>query len=250
MRILLFITTILLCSFSLGAQNFQMDSIPSFKGIYERKLIFGIYNDIGMSTVSNAGSDSIKRKAKPSLAGGIKVEYYPLKWLGLSLGLGVQQRGCVYTIPVSGSQADSLNQAVKNIPQATDARIDNRLKLSGMEIPIMIHLRTPKEITRNMRLSAAIGVMPVYNFRMVYATAAANEVTANLSHSIIPWDLNYTVSVGPEINIGNASIIRMHVFGKWGTVNSYKNVAQNSGFSGFTGGKNSYYGCSLSLLFR
>jgi hypothetical protein len=258
MRATIFITAVFL-SLSLGvrAQDAKPDSIvldvkPDsvvLKGIYERKLIFGVYGNFGLSNITNAGGDSIARKAKPSMGGGIRVEYYPVRWLGISVGLGVQQKGSIYKSSFSGN-SDSLNYAVRNVPVTTDVRTNNRLKLSGIELPIMLHLRTPKEIVRNLRLSAAIGLIPTYNFRMVYATADANVVNINLTHNIIPWDLNYTVSLGPEISTGKSSIIRLHIFGKWGTVNSYKNVAQNPAFSGFTGGKNNYYGCSLSLLFR
>jgi hypothetical protein len=258
MRATIFIIAIFFSlSLGVGAQDVKPDSIvldvkPDsvvLKRIYERKLIFGVYGNFGLSNITNAGGDSIRRKAKPSMGGGIRIEYYPLNWLGISVGLGVQQKGSIYPTPFSGN-TDSLNKAVRNVPVTTDVRLNNRLKLCGAEIPIMLHFRTPKEIVRNLRLSAAIGFIPTYNFRMVYSIVDANVVNINLKSSIIPWDISYTASLGPEFSIGNSSILRLHIFGKWGTVNSYKNLAQNSDFSGFTGGKNNYYGCSLSLLFR
>jgi hypothetical protein len=249
MRSIMFITAVFL-SLSLGAiaQDIKPDSVV-LKGIYERKLIFGVYGNIGLSNITNAGGDSIKRQSKPSMGGGIQVEYYPIRWLGISVGVGVQQKGSIYRTPFSGN-TDSLNNAVRNVPVTTDVRINNRLKLSAIEMPIMLHFRTPKEIARNLRLSAAIGIIPTYNFRMVYSVSDIDVVHTNLKQNIVPWDLNYTVSLGPEISVGSSSIIRLHVFGKWGTVNTYRNIAQNSAFSGFSGGKNNYYGCSLSLLFR
>jgi hypothetical protein len=248
-------TTIVLLAFSLsswGQNGLSQDSVKT-KNFYKRKLHFGLFTNMGLSNISNPGHDAVPRSIKSDYGAGIRVEYHPKEWLGISVGFGVQQRGFIYGTPFTKGNVDSLNKALdhqlNNVPNTTDTRKNSHIKVASLDLPILLHLITPREIAKNTRLSCALGLIPSYNFRSNLTLTDVYVIEYNLKNQIARWNMSYYFGLGPEIALKGECILRIHAFCNFDRSNIYSNVSSLSAFSGFSGGSNTQVGLNLNIIY-
>lgn len=174
--------------------------------------------------------------AKPSLGGVLKVEYYPLEFLGFTAGIGYQQRGYGLILPDTGFVAPSLNI------------YRNRIRTNNLEFPLGLILKTPKPIAGGSTwLMATVGVSPLRMFEAtdIYLSVedgfhVIKDVTKNFTSSDSP----VFVSIGPEIDT-SAGFLQVQLIGSFGRSNVFTTDNNPKGYSG----KNRFFGVSLGCTF-
>jgi hypothetical protein len=100
--------------------------------------------------------------AKPCVGASLRTEYYPLSFVGIGVGFGVQQRGAgiinedktggTFTRPWLGLQDNT-----------EDSTYRQRLRMNTIEIPVTLLLRTPKDVISGVRISGAAGIVWINN---------------------------------------------------------------------------------------
>jgi hypothetical protein len=173
---------------------------------------------------------------KPSLGGIVKVEYYPVEFLGITAGVGYQQRGYGLILPDTGFVAPSLNT------------YRNRIRTNNLEFPIGLILKTPKPIAGGSTwLTANVGISPLRMFEAndVYLSVEdgfhiVNDVTTSFNRSDSP----VFVSFGPEIDT-SAGYLQIHLIGSFGSKELFTDVNNPKGYSG----KNRFIGLSIGCTF-
>lgn len=202
-------------------------------GQKEDKLRFGFTFFNVWSTVKGNTPEIF---TKPSLGGNLKMEYYPLDFLGITAGVGYQQRGFGLTLPDTGFVAPSLNT------------YRNRIRTNNIEFPIGIILKTPKPIAGGSTwLMATVGVSPLYMFEAndVYLSVEdgfhiVKDVTSSFNQSDIP----IFVSIGPEIDT-SAGFLQVQFIGSFGTSEVFTGINNPNGYTG----KNRFLGFSIGCTF-
>ena len=173
---------------------------------------------------------------KPSLGGVVKVEYYPLDFLGLTAGVGYQQRGYGLILPDTGFVAPSINT------------YRNRVRTNNLEFPLGLILKTPKPIAGGSTwLMASAGITPLRMFEAndVYLSVedgfhVVKDVTKNFTSS----DSSIFVSIGPEIDT-SAGFLQVQLIGSFGRSNVFTTENNPKGYSA----KNRYFGLSIGCTF-
>ncbi len=173
---------------------------------------------------------------KPSVGGILKVEYYPLDFLGLTAGVGYQQRGYGLILPDTGFVAPSLNT------------YRNRIRTNNLEFPLGLILKTPKPIAGGSTwLMATVGVSPLRMFEAtdIYLSVedgfhVIKDVTKNFTSSDSP----IFVSIGPEIDT-SAGFLQVQFIGSFGRSNVFTTENNPKGYSG----KNRFFGLSIGCTF-
>jgi hypothetical protein len=173
---------------------------------------------------------------KPSLGGVVKVEYYPLDFLGLTAGIGYQQRGYGLILPDTGFVAPSLNT------------YRNRIRTNNLEFPLGLILKTPKPIAGGSTwMLASVGISPLRMFEAndIYLSVedgfhVVKDVTKNFTSSDSP----IFVSIGPEIDT-SAGFLQVQLIGSFGQKNVFTSENNPKGYSG----KNRYFGISIGCTF-
>jgi hypothetical protein len=173
---------------------------------------------------------------KPSVGGGIRVEYYPLNFLGFTAGATFQQRGAGVIAPDTGFTAPSINTY----------RL--RLRFNYFEFPIAVILRTPHGIAGgSVRLSGSVGIAPSINAesnQVWHSVEDGFHISTNVDNDYAKSDMNIFASFGPDINTWG-STLQVHLIASFGT----KNVYNSSGTLSKYNGKNRTYGLRLSWMF-
>lgn len=163
---------------------------------------------------------------KPSVGFNIRAEYYPISWLGLGVGFGYQQRGTgvinadktggafsnPWVVDTNGNQGDA------------DTTYRERMRFNGWEMPVTILMRTPKEVFKGVKISAAAGVVfvsttNVNNIFLKVEDGFHKETDLSSDHNLN--DVGLQFSLGPDINAG-ASVFQAHLVYTKGTGNVYK----------------------------
>jgi len=173
---------------------------------------------------------------KPSVGGTLKVEYYPLDFLGLTAGVGYQQRGYGLILLDTGFVAPSLNT------------YRNRVRTNNLEFPLGLILKTPKPIAGGSTwLMATVGVSPLRMFEAndIYLSVedgfhVIKDVTKNFTSSDSP----IFVSIGPEIDT-SAGFLQVQLIGSFGRSNVFTTENNPKGYSG----KNRFFGLSIGCTF-
>lgn len=227
---------IMLCSVAkLQAQLF--DTIPEMNPEYfQKKLRWGMAFNQSFSSIlgSNQPFDYF---IKPSLGGGLELEYYFSKNLGIGTGLLFQQRGAgIYNPDVAKEVGD---------PDSTHRQ---RLRFNCIDLPIRLCFRLDKGLTKGNRWSGSLGVIPRYSFK-------TNSVFHSIEdgfHVIEDWgtdfnslDLEISSSFGLSINAGDAALLHVHLYANYGFLNTYS----NSGKYSTQVGNHLLFGLRLSALF-
>lgn len=185
--------------------------------------------------------------AKPSLGMNIRAEYYFLPFLGVGAGIGYQQRGTGVINPDYSGGAFSHPWIVnKNGVQGDpDSTYAEKIRFNTIEFPVTVLLRTPKDVIKGVRLSAAAGVIYLYNIEandvhqsIVDGFHKSTPVTADY----IRHDLGYQLSIGADIDAGSSgTIFQLHLV--------YNEGLKNVFAAGQGTGTQVAYGLRLACLF-
>ncbi|MEY4931203.1 MAG: hypothetical protein RI909_1927 [Bacteroidota bacterium] len=218
------ITSILFFSFLSGVAQTkeQIMAQADPKDVFEKKLRFGLSWNQYWGTIK--GSNLPKEYfAKPCVGASLRAEYYPLSFLGIGVGFGVQQRGAgiinedktggTFTRPWFGLQDNT-----------EDSTYRERLRMNTIEVPITLLLRTPKDVVKGMRLSAAAGVVWIKNDYVKdfwHKPEDGFHTIIDVADDYIKQDLGLQASVGADIDAGQ-SVFQVHLLYTKGTKNIYK----------------------------
>lgn len=210
------------------------------KNIFEKKIRVGIsWNQYwGIIKGTNLPETYF---GKPCIGFNIRAEYYPLSFIGIGAGFGVQQRGAgIKNIDNYG--APFTHPWLPNYDP--DSTYRERLRMNTLELPITLLLRIPKEFIKGVRFSGAAGVVIIKND---YVKDFFNKpedgfhVVTDVSDNFIKNDLAYQMSLGTDIDAGGSSIFQFHLVYSRGTKNVYKVGPGN--------GKTETYGFRVAWLF-
>lgn len=172
---------------------------------------------------------------KPSLGGGVKVEYYPLQWLGLGLGANFQQRGAGVTLPDTGFTAPSMNT------------YRMRFRMNCIDVPVSVILRSPAILKKSIRFSGSFGVAPMYMFGATYNWISAedgfHDVT-DYTADIESFDLQLMGSVGIDVNAWG-TVFQLRYINSFGMMNIYR---PSGAFAAYDG-RNVLHGIGLGWMF-
>ncbi|MGC4022098.1 MAG: outer membrane beta-barrel protein [Cyclobacteriaceae bacterium] len=213
----------------LWSQQFVAPSATLKPSAFDKKLRWGISLTQSWSTITGNSSSYF---SKPSVGILASVEYFPLDFLGVSAGIGYQQRG-------TGIKS--------NYTGPVDSTYRERLRFNTFEVPISVIIRTPKDIMKGLRLSGSIGIVPIINRNSrdskisVEPNIADLDETKDVSSSYFKNDVAFQFMAGPEIDMASSQIIKIQFYYSQGTTNVFS--------AGQGTGHNQNIGLRLSWMF-
>ncbi|MBL7851033.1 MAG: outer membrane beta-barrel protein [Cyclobacteriaceae bacterium] len=184
---------------------------------------------------------------KPSLGIGLRAEYYFLPFLGMSAGVGFQQRGAGIINPdhTGGAYSHPLTLDIHGNQGDPDSTHLQKLRFNTLELPVSLLLQTPNEIIEGIRLSASVGVIYIYHFEanLVFESVSdGDHYVQPVTPAYLRHDLGYQLSAGVDINIAETgSRFQVHYLYNAGLGNVY---AADQGQ-----GRQVAYGIRLTCLF-
>jgi hypothetical protein len=179
--------------------------------------------------------------AKPCIGGSLRAEYYPLSFIGIGVGVGIQQRGAGI-INVDNYGAPFTHPWEPN--PDLDSTYLERLRFTTTEIPVTILLRTPKDIIKGVKLSGAVGLVFINTTSVIDFFNKPDDgfhTATDVSNDYISNDLGYQMSLGADIVAAESCILQFHLVYSKGTKNVYK--------TGPGDGQVETYGFRVSWLF-
>lgn len=191
------------------------------KNVFEKKVRLGLSWNQYWGTIK--GSNLPKEYfAKPCVGASLRAEYYPLSFVGIGVGVGVQQRGAgiINEDKTGGTFSHPWFGAQDN---TEDSTYRERLRMNTIEVPITLLLRTPKDVVKGMRLSAAVGIVWIKNDYVKdfwHKPEDGFHTIINVDNDYIKQDLGYQASLGADIDAGQ-SIFQVHFVYTKGTKNIY-----------------------------
>ena len=197
---------------------------------FDKKFYWGLSLPMYITTITG---DNLPANyfAKPSLGFQIQAEYLPVKFVGIGLGVGFQQRGAGIINP----------DKIKTLGDPDSTYIE-RIRFNNVEFPINIILRS-NDVVKGMRLSGTLNLIPVINFAsngIVHSVSDGNHLVTDVSSLYQKNDLLYQFTFGPDINTGYG-LLRIHFVYFKGTKNVYDNTSSK--------GYNEGYGLKVTWLF-
>ncbi len=226
--------TVLLMAGKLTAQHFVAPADSVGKSIFDKKFIWGFTYTQSWSTIKgNNLAASYFGKASVGLL--VSAEYYPLKFLGFTLGVGYQQRGT----GIKNSTSYPLG--------TVDSTYRDRLRFNTFEFPIAIILRTPKDVIKGLRFSGSLGIVPLINGSSRDVKISLEPNVANLdkvkdvSANYFKNDVAIQFTAGSEIDMAASQVIKVQFYYSMGTTNVYT--------TGQGTGHNQNAGIRLSWMF-
>jgi len=211
------------------------------KNIFDKKFRWGISYNSYWSTI-NGSSLPEKYFVKPSVGFNLRTEYYPLSFVGIGAGFGLQQRGA--GIWHQDNYGGSFSHPWIKPTGDLDSTHINKLRFNTLELPVTLLLRTPKDIIKGIRLSAAAGVVFIHDMKANNTwidVAGGNHISNYVTQDYLRNDLGYQVSFGTDINAGESNLIQVHLVYTKGTKNIY---AANQG-----DGRQQTFGVRVAFLF-
>jgi hypothetical protein len=228
--ILLIILMVAVESFSQQSQELspaeKILAEAEVKDVFEKKFRVGVsWNQYwGTLTGDDLTEDYF---AKPCIGFNIRGEYYPLSFLGLGAGFGIQQRGAGIVNPDNYGGSFTHPWEPNYDPDST---YRERLRMNTFEIPVTVLLRTPKDIVKGIRLSAAAGIVWINNYyvyKFFHKPEDGFHSSTDVSDDYIKDDLAYQASFGVDINAAESCIMQVHLVYTEGTKNVYVTEAGN-----------------------
>lgn len=227
------ITTVILLtlfgSVSVLAQNKQADKLSEKRSNpFEKKFRWGIS---GNQYWGNIKGQSLPETyfAKPCIGYNLRTEYYPVSFVGISVGAGFQQRGAGIINP--DKSGGSFTHPWENLPFDPDSTYRERLRFYTIEVPVALIIRSPKDLIKGVRPSASVGL----NFIKVKQVRDVFLSVEDGFHSDVPVtadylnrDLGYQFSFGADIDAGGSGLFQVHLVYTKGTKNIY-NAGQGNG---------------------
>ncbi len=190
------------------------------KDVFDKKIRWGISWNQYWSTIKGSSLPETYF-TKPSVGFNIRAEYYPLSFVGIGAGLGVQQRGAGILNP------DNYGAPFTHpwdSPYDRDSTYRERLRFNTFEVPVTLLLRTPMDVIKGVRLSAAAGIVFVrvnwVNTIFQSPEDGYHQISV-VSKDYIESDLAYQLSAGTDINAGESCVLQVHFVYTLGTKNIY-----------------------------
>ncbi len=211
------------------------------KNVFEKKLKFGLSWNQYWGTFK--GTNLPKEYfAKPCVGASLRAEYFPLSFLGVGVGFGVQQRGA--GIINEDKTGGTFSHPWFGLQDNTeDSTYRQRIRMNTIEVPVTLLLRTPKDVLKGVRLSAAAGVVWIKNDYVKdfwHKPEDGFHTITNVDADYIKQDLGFQASVGADIDAGQ-SIFQVHFVYTKGTKNIYT--------TGSGDGRVETYGLRFSWLY-
>jgi len=242
-RALFLLTTLLLVIIWMDAKSQVKDTVIADvikKSVFDEKFNWGIAYHQYWGTIK--GSDLPKEYfTKPCFGASLRSEYYPVSFVGVGIGFGIQQRGA--GIRNQDNYGGSFTHPWESFYDP-DSTYKERLRINTLEIPVSLLLRTPKDIVKGVRLSASAGVVFMKNLYVKdfwHSPEDGFHTIIDVSDDYIKNDLGYQCSLGADINAAESCIFQFHLVYTRGTKNIYK--------TGPGDGRAETYGFRLSWLF-
>lgn len=210
------------------------------KNMFDKNFRWGISWNQYWSTIKGSNLPETYF-AKPSVGFNLRAEYYPLSFIGIGAGFGVQQRGAGVITPDNYGGSFTHPWEPNYDPDST-YRL--RLRMNTIEVPITLLLRTPMDVVKGVRLSGALGVVWIKND---YVKTFFNKpedgfhTITDVSKDYAANDLGIQASIGADINAAEACIFQVHFVYSKGTKNIYK--------TGSGDGRSETYGVRVAWLF-
>lgn len=135
---------------------------------------------------------------KPCLGISARIEYYPVPWIGVGVGVGIQQRGTGLINP----DKSGTSFGASGNPSETDSTHLERIRSATLEMPMTLLARSPFEIVKNVRLSGSLGIvfLRVVSVQDVWLSPAdGNHKKTDISDQFNSNGLGFFASAGPEI---------------------------------------------------
>jgi hypothetical protein len=180
---------------------------------------------------------------KPNVGFNIRAEYYPIDFLGVAVGWGVQMRGAgiinedkyggTFVHPWDGDQGDTQ-----------DSTYRQRLRFNEWEIPIALCLRTPHDVIKGIRLSASMGIVIQhgwYTRDYWHKVEDGFQTITNVTDDYVTDDLSFQFTLGADINCAGSSLFQVHLLYSQGTENVYVKAPGD--------GRLTNFGVRLSFLY-
>jgi hypothetical protein len=242
-RVSCILTIVFLCGLAVDALSQVKDTVFSEvikKSVFDEVFNWGIAYHQYWGTLEglNLPKDYF---AKPCFGASLRAEYYPLSFVGVGFGFGVQQRGAGIKNQDNYGGSSSHPWETNYDPDST---YRERLRMNTIEVPLSILLRTPRDVVKGVRLSGAVGVVWIYNDHVKdfwHRSEDGFHTIINVSDDYIKNDLGYQVSFGADINAAESCIFQFHLVYSRGMKNVYK--------TGPGDGNTETYGLRLSWLF-
>lgn len=196
--------------------------------IFDKKFRWGIS---GNQYWGNIKGSNLPREyfGKPCLGFNLRAEYYPLSFIGVGAGAGIQQRGAgIINKDISGGSFTHP----WDYPQFNgDSTYRQRLRFNTIEIPITLLLRTPKDVIKGVRVSAAAGLAYIKTSRVNDVFLSVEDgyhLDRIVTQDYLANDIAYQLSLGTDIDAGGGGIFQVHLVYTRGTKNVYA-VGQGDG---------------------
>lgn len=225
MKRIINISLILLVVTAFVAQAQTRESIlqeGQFKSLFEDKFKVGLSHQIYWGSIVGENLED-EYFYKPCLGFNVRVEYYPLSFVGLAIGGGLQMRGAGIINPDNSGGA--FTHPWDKPQYDPDSTHRERLRVNAIEIPVTLILRTPVDIIKGMRLSAAVGVCYVSTIRVTNVFLVPEDgyhIMDNRSDEYLKSDLAFQLSIGPEIDAFRSCLLQTHFVYTRGTSNVYR----------------------------
>lgn len=203
---------------------------------FNKKLTFGGTFQTAWTTIEGKNLPGTYF-SKPSVGGILHVEYHPIKYIGLGVGFGYQQKG-------AGLKTLDVDKTLGN-PDSTNRA---RFRFHCWDIPFYLSFRSPEIKKSGIRLSARIGGAYSINSYTEYVFHSVEDgfhTIKNLSSDYYKNDLNIIGAIGVDINAGNTAIFQLQFFMQNGT----KNVFSNSTLFGNAEGYNRAIGFQIGFFY-
>jgi hypothetical protein len=193
---------------------------------FDKKFRWGISWNQYWGTIK--GTDLTEEYfAKPCMGFNLRTEYYPLSFIGIGVGAGIQMRGAgIINEDKTGGGPFTHPWEPNYDPNDADSTYRERLRFNTFEVPVTILLRTPNDILKGVRLTGAAGLVFVSNYYKVdffHAPEDGFHTRKNVSDEYIETDLAYQLSAGVDIDASESCVLQVHLVYTKGTKNVYAN---------------------------
>jgi hypothetical protein len=213
----------------------QKDSSNQFliNSVFEKKWFWGFGVNNSWANYRDLKDSSFYR---PSLGIHLKTEYFLTKSIGLTIGVGVQQRGMGIFTP-------DLDQSIGN-PDST-GRL--RYKSTTIDVPIQFLFRPEREVFKNGRIVAGLGITASYMYKALRIWKSVDDgfhEDTDITESFKTLDFPFRATIGTDVSVPGGSLFRAQLVGELGINKIYKVAGSNDRV-----GQNTLFGIDLSFLF-
>lgn len=160
--------------------------------------------------------------AKPCLGYNLQFHYFPVSFIGFGIGGGFQQRGAgIITPDKSGGSFTHPWESPVGDPDSTYRR---RLRYNAIEFPVLITIRSPKDIIRGVRPSGSAGISfikPTKVHDFFFSVEDGFHTDQIVDNLYSKKDLATQLTLGADIDAGGSAILQVHLVWSKGSRNIF-----------------------------